>query len=109
MVAALAISMSQGLDVKGSVGGNISEPEHLFYKLGIRSFGHLFSSEAVRNGMVKQDMNRCTGCQTCVLVCPKGVFGFSGNQKEIAPINQEECFSCNACVMQCPKNALSIG
>nr|NIO47835.1 4Fe-4S dicluster domain-containing protein [Candidatus Aminicenantes bacterium] len=109
MVTALAVSMSQGLDVKGSVGGNTSEPEHLFYKLGIKSFGHLFSSDGVRNGVVKQDMHRCNGCQTCIFVCPKGVFGFSGGQNEIAPINQEECFACNACVTQCPQNALSIG
>ncbi len=109
MVTALAISMSQGLDVKGSIGGNTSEPEHLFYKLGIKSFGHLFSSDAVRHGVVKQDMNRCNGCQACILVCPKGVFGQSGGRNEIAPINREECFACNACVTQCPKNALSIG
>jgi len=109
MVTALAISMSQGLDVKGSVGGNISEPEHLFYKLGIRSFGHLFSSDSVIIGTVKQDKSKCNGCKICLLVCPKGVFGFSGKQNEIIPLKRSECFSCNACVMQCPKNALSIG
>ena len=45
----------------------------------------------------------CTGCMTCVQVCPKGI---------IAKVEEKEtpskCIACGKCVDVCPEEILSI-
>lgn len=108
IVAICTITMWLGFDLKGIVGGNPSEAEWLLNRLGIRSIGRFFSADVKKLGAVRQDRNKCSGCQNCLNVCPKGVFVLSGDKNEVTLKNQSECFTCNACVMQCPTGALSI-
>jgi NAD-dependent dihydropyrimidine dehydrogenase PreA subunit len=54
------------------------------------------------------DPEQCTGCRTCVEVCPKGVFvvyRLDGRQKSRVT-RFGECEQCTACVKQCPEHAI---
>lgn len=46
----------------------------------------------------------CTGCGTCVEVCPYGSMRVEG---QMVSINENGCFGCNACVRVCPQDALA--
>ncbi|MFO7710977.1 MAG: ferredoxin family protein [Candidatus Woesearchaeota archaeon] len=51
------------------------------------------------------DKNKCTGCGTCVDVCPMDVFEL----KEKAEVkNPDECIGCRACELQCPEKAIKV-
>lgn len=107
MVTAFGLTLWLGFDLKGIVAGDTSEAEWLMHKLGVKSMGHLFSAEAKETGIITQDLDKCTNCEICILVCPKGVFGFAGKKKVVIQ-NRGACFACNACVRQCPDDALAF-
>lgn len=52
---------------------------------------------------------KCTGCKTCVTVCPMDVFGYQPKDRKV-PLVQfpEECWHCNACVIDCPAKAVTL-
>jgi len=50
------------------------------------------------------DINKCTGCGSCVPVCPFGLIEIRGEKAHIS----EGCTLCGACVEACPFNAISI-
>ncbi len=108
MVGITAINLWLGFDLKGIVAGYPSEAEWLMRRLGMKSFGHIFSAEKQNEGIIQQDINRCNNCRICLMVCTKGVFDIDEN-KNIRIKNQSECFACNACVTQCPEDALQLG
>jgi len=95
MVGVTAINLWLGFDLKGIVAGYPSEAEWLMKKLGIKSFGHIFSAEKQNEGVIRQDINKCNNCRVCLMVCPKGVFDIVENKK-IRIKHQSECFACNA-------------
>ena len=107
MIGITAINLWLGFDLKGIVAGYPSEAEWLMRRLGMKSFGHIFSAEKQNEGIIQQDTNICTNCRICLMVCPKGVYDIVGN-KNIRIKNPEECFACNACVTQCPEKALQL-
>ncbi|HOC42147.1 MAG TPA: CoB--CoM heterodisulfide reductase iron-sulfur subunit A family protein [Thermoanaerobaculales bacterium] len=47
----------------------------------------------------------CTGCQTCLLVCPYGAIT-RDIAKRIANVNQALCTGCGTCAAACPSNAI---
>lgn len=49
---------------------------------------------------------RCTGCGTCLDVCPHRVFTLENRKAVIA--DRDRCMECGACVMNCPFGALSV-
>lgn len=51
------------------------------------------------------DGKRCTGCATCVEVCPTGAIAIVD---DLATINQERCDACEACVEACPNGAMLV-
>jgi NAD-dependent dihydropyrimidine dehydrogenase PreA subunit len=59
---------------------------------------------------VKVDQEKCTGCGTCVDVCPVEVFELKeeGGKSKSFPTKQEECLVCRACETQCPENAIQV-
>ncbi|GBD91587.1 demethylmenaquinone methyltransferase [bacterium BMS3Abin04] len=108
MLGTSAINLWLGFDLKGIVAGYPSEAERLMKKLGMKSFGHIFSAEKQNEGLIQQDIGKCNNCRICLMVCPKGVFDIV-EKKNIRIKNQSECFACNACVTQCTENALLLG
>lgn len=106
MLALGIINLMLGFDLKGIVAGYPSEAEWLMKKLGMKSFGHIFSAEKQNEGLIQQEINKCNNCRMCLMVCPKGVFDII--EKNIRIKNRLECFACNACVTQCAENALIL-
>jgi NAD-dependent dihydropyrimidine dehydrogenase PreA subunit len=107
MITVSAINIWLGFDLRGIVAGNPSEAEWLMYKLGMSSFGHIFSAGVFSPGKIQQDINKCNICRICFMVCPKGVFEIVDKNK-IRIQKQSECFACNACITQCAEDALFL-
>jgi tetrahydromethanopterin S-methyltransferase subunit A len=61
-------------------------------------------------GAIQVRAEKCTGCGTCVDVCPEGVFEIrdSDGRPVSMVIAEESCFSCRACEVRCPENAISV-
>ena len=59
---------------------------------------------------VKIDVERCTGCGTCVDVCPEKVFEIREREgKKVSKVVAENrCFACRACEVRCPERAIEI-
>jgi len=54
---------------------------------------------------MKVDLDRCTGCGTCVQDCPLGAIRLKKKKAFV----DEACSHCGACVRICPEEALSLG
>jgi tetrahydromethanopterin S-methyltransferase subunit A len=59
---------------------------------------------------VKIDIERCTGCGTCIDICPEKVFELQeGKEKKVSKVVAEDrCFACRACEVRCPERAIDI-
>jgi len=47
--------------------------------------------------------NKCTGCGTCLDVCPAEAIKIQGNGRAVITI---ECIDCGACPRVCPEGAI---
>lgn len=54
---------------------------------------------------IELSTEKCTGCGTCVSVCPKGVYSIRDGKSRI--IHIDECCSCKSCFIQCPAGAIT--
>ena len=58
---------------------------------------------------VKVDEDKCTGCGTCVDVCPVAVFELQEGDKTLSvPVNENDCIICRVCEVQCAEEAIVI-
>jgi heterodisulfide reductase subunit A2 len=48
---------------------------------------------------------RCTGCQTCLTVCPYDAVARDA-VRHVAGVNEALCAGCGTCVAACPSNAI---
>jgi len=55
--------------------------------------------------IAKADEEICTGCQTCLTVCPYDSISLD-EEKLIAVINEALCTGCGTCAAVCPSNAI---
>ncbi len=51
------------------------------------------------------DVEKCTGCESCVAECPSEAISMA---EEKAVIDVDECVDCGACVDACPVEAISM-
>jgi len=49
----------------------------------------------------------CTGCQTCISVCPYGAISFD-EKRGISVVNEVLCHGCGSCAAACPSGAASV-
>jgi heterodisulfide reductase subunit A len=49
----------------------------------------------------------CTGCKTCISVCPYSAIGFDDFRK-IAVVNEALCHGCGVCAAACPSGAARV-
>jgi NAD-dependent dihydropyrimidine dehydrogenase PreA subunit len=52
------------------------------------------------------DAEKCTGCRTCTLVCPHGVWAMDGARAVLA--DKGACMECGACALNCSAGAISV-
>jgi len=52
------------------------------------------------------DYDKCVYCKTCVSICPWGVYEDTGDQVEVAHMN--DCVCCMSCVAPCPVDAITV-
>jgi NAD-dependent dihydropyrimidine dehydrogenase PreA subunit len=52
------------------------------------------------------DKEKCTGCGTCVNICPVNVFELKDGKSE--PIRAKDCIGCKACEVNCPTGAIKV-
>ena len=55
---------------------------------------------------VTLDEQTCNVCQTCVSICPMGVFEFDGDRVVVA--QEDQCIVCRACEAACPVEAIVV-
>jgi len=53
----------------------------------------------------KVDKEKCTGCESCVEVCPSEAIKMVD---EKAVIDNDACVDCGVCVDECPAEAISM-
>jgi len=63
------------------------------------------TAKSPRNTLV-YDSSLCSGCGTCVEVCPHGVFAIDGGKAVLAAA--EACMECGACSVNCPAGAIQV-
>ncbi|MCL1913048.1 MAG: 4Fe-4S binding protein [Eubacteriaceae bacterium] len=49
---------------------------------------------------------KCTGCGSCIDVCPHGVFCIVGQKAFVA--DKGLCMECGACALNCPTKAIEV-
>ena len=54
---------------------------------------------------VKVDLDKCTGCESCVEVCPTEALKVVD---EKLVVDVENCTDCGSCVDECPLEALEL-
>jgi len=52
------------------------------------------------------DKELCTGCKTCLDVCPHTVFIFKNKKASI--VDKDGCMECGACVLNCEDGAIQV-
>lgn len=53
------------------------------------------------------DRERCTGCGSCVEVCPEEALRLDEDEEKVV-LTPELCVECGACVHECPEHAISL-
>ncbi|NOY67879.1 MAG: 4Fe-4S dicluster domain-containing protein [Deltaproteobacteria bacterium] len=56
--------------------------------------------------MIHINQERCTGCKTCVNVCPHQVLELKNKKAKIA--HEARCIECGACRLNCRENAVTV-
>jgi len=52
------------------------------------------------------DKEKCTGCETCIGVCPVNVFEMEKGKSSVK--RPEDCIQCRACEASCPAKAIVV-
>lgn len=64
-----------------------------------------FTSEEAETMAAVVDVEKCTGCESCVPVCPVEAIVMENGK---AVISEDDCIECGVCVDECPEGAISM-
>lgn len=62
-------------------------------------------------GMIELDTNICSSCQSCISICPYGIWEHKKDSKKETRINEKAASHCTMdmeCVISCPTGAIEI-
>jgi 2-oxoglutarate ferredoxin oxidoreductase subunit delta len=65
-------------------------------------------------GIVKFNIDKCKGCELCVVVCPKQILKIhdsdvnSMGYHPISVTDMELCIGCASCAVMCPDGVISV-
>ncbi len=62
-------------------------------------------------GVVAIDLDKCTGCKMCTLICPSNVLGMFGKKREQRAEVKDGlamCLACDNCHAICESGAISV-
>lgn len=54
---------------------------------------------------IRLDVEKCTGCNRCVEVCPHGVLTVD---KRVSFLDKDKCIECGGCMKNCPFDAIEV-
>ncbi len=108
MTSAALLTLWLGFDLKGIVGGNISEAESLLHKLGVGSIGKIHKPRNIQTGSIVHQPDLCTNCGMCLMVCPQLVFIRPQKDGKVTLGDSNVCLRCQACLKQCDSGAISF-
>jgi NAD-dependent dihydropyrimidine dehydrogenase PreA subunit len=57
--------------------------------------------------LIEVDVETCTGCGACVVMCPANVFRVDPEEKA-DPFQLGRCVGCMACIESCPVKCIRI-
>ena len=80
---------------------------HLFRHASVTQYPDqcLNVSRRLRGNELVWSRERCTGCGTCVDICPVNALTMDG---EFPVIDEDWCVGCGVCALQCPAEAAKI-
>jgi NAD-dependent dihydropyrimidine dehydrogenase PreA subunit len=108
MTSVALMTLWLGFDLKGIVGGNISEAESLFHKLGVGSIGKIHKPRNVQTNTIVHQPDLCMNCGMCLMVCPQSVFIRPQKDGKVTLGDSNVCLRCQACLKQCDSGAISF-
>jgi NAD-dependent dihydropyrimidine dehydrogenase PreA subunit len=57
---------------------------------------------------LKFEESLCSGCGSCLQVCPHGVFEANGSGRRVRIADFDGCMECGACQNNCPTGAIAL-
>ena len=109
-VGILAVALVLGFDLEGTsplqAGATVSYWAARWP--GVLKLWKLIGYELELPFTLQVDAELCTGCKTCIEVCPKGVFElYQLDERQKSRVaRMAACEQCTACVKQCPERAI---
>jgi len=55
---------------------------------------------------VEVDVDKCTGDEECVNICPTGTFEMQDGKAVV--VAEDECLGCESCIEACPSGAITV-